>query len=151
MARIRPKDNFPKPTPPLLERTEEEKVAQAPLSVVLGGKVYEIKPLVIRDSRAWRKKLSEEIESFAGFVGVDTSDPDRFRAMVNANLVSRPDAAIDLFFGYARDLPRDEIESIATDQEIGTAFAEVLKIALPLAGGITPSMGIASPLAKPSS
>ncbi len=147
MPRIRPKDTFPKPE--VTPRTEDEIVAQAPLIVLLGGIEYEIKPLVIKESRLWRQKLSQEIEGFAEFR--DTENPDNFAALINANLVTRPEAAIDLFFAYAKDLNRDEIEATATDYELGIAFQGVLKIALPLAGGVTPAMGIASQQVKPTS
>ena len=151
MARRRPADNFPKTVLVAESRTEEEKVTQASIEVILGGKPYQIKPLVIRESREWRKRLAKEIGAFSEFVGVDTNDPEKFRALVEANLVDRADAVIDLFFAYARDLSRDEIENTATDTEINAAFVEVLKIALPLAGGVTPAMGSLSQQVKPSS
>ncbi len=38
------------------ERSEDEKLTQAPITVILGRKEYGIAPLVISASREWRKK-----------------------------------------------------------------------------------------------
>lgn len=151
MARTRPKDNFPKPVEVIPSRTDEEKVAQASVTVVLGGVPYEVKPLVIRDSRAWRKELAEQFNGLAEFVNVRSDDTERYEAAIKAALVTRPDAVIDLFFSYAKDLPKEQIEAVATDSEVADAFSEVLKIALPLAGGLSQAMGKLSQSGRPSS
>ncbi|KKM15257.1 hypothetical protein LCGC14_1697960, partial [marine sediment metagenome] len=42
-------------------RSEEDKLAKATIPMVFGGKTYEVQPLVVRDSREWRKKLAKVI------------------------------------------------------------------------------------------
>jgi len=55
-------------------------------------------------------------------------------------MVTKSDEVIDLFFSYAKTLDREEIESIATDAELATAFAEVMKVAFPLAESLPKAM-----------
>ena len=55
--------------------------------------------------------------------------------------ITMPDKVIDLFFKYAKDLNREEIEGIATDAEIAKAFEEVVKVAFPLAESLPKAMG----------
>ena len=118
-----------------MKRTEEEKVFQF-LEVTLGGQKYEIKPLVIRDSRVWRKQivdfLSTTITSLPETLDVKTDEPEKFNQVLQSALVSMPDVVADLFFGYAKDLDREEIESVATDQELAEAFVLVVSVAFPL-------------------
>jgi len=116
-----------------MERTEEQIVAQAGIDVTLGGKSYEIAPLVIRDSREWRKKVIGMIAPLPGFSKTSTDTPDDFEQALTALLVTMPDQVIDLFFEYAKDLDREDIESKATDAEIAQAFKEVIAVAFPLA------------------
>ena len=118
-------------------RTEEEKVIQAGIKVKLGGKEYEVKPLVIKEAREWRKKLSALISKLPAYVGVTTDDAKGFEEAINAMLSSMPDKMADLFFSYAKDLNRDEIESTATEEELATAIEAVMAVAFPLARSLT--------------
>lgn len=124
----------------MTERTEEQKVAQAPVVVILGGVEYSIAPLVIRDSRVWRQKVIKLIAPLPGLVNITTDDADGFGEALNQLLVIMPDQVVDLFFEYAKGLNREEIEGVATDAELRDAFAEVMKIAFPLAEAVPAAM-----------
>ena len=124
-----------------MQRSEEEKVAQAPIKVILGGNEYEIKPLVIRDSRVWRQKVVTALSTIPKHAKATTDDPEKFAEALNAMLVAMPDTVIDLFFEYAKNLDRDEIEGVATDTEVATAFEEVVGLAFPLASSLAGAMG----------
>ncbi len=123
-----------------MERTEEQKIVQAPLTVVLGGKEYYVKPLVIRDSRAWRGKLAKTLGMLPQYANVTTDTPDKFQGALNALLVAMPDQVVDLVFAYAKDLDRDEIEAVATDTEIAKAFEQIVEVAFPLARSMVGAM-----------
>ena len=123
-----------------MERTEEQKVAQASIVVTLGGKTYEIAPLVIRDSREWRKKAIALIAPLPGIAGITIDDEKGFGDALTQLLVTMSDQVVDLFFEYAKDLDKEEIEGIATDAELRDAFAEVMKIAFPLAEALPAAM-----------
>ena len=114
-------------------RTEDDKLTQASIKVIFGGKEYEVKPLVIRDSREWRAKVIKLIAPLPGLVSTTTNTPEDFGQVLTEMLVNMPDQVIELFFEYAKDLNKDEIESIATDKEMATAFEAVLQVAFPLA------------------
>ena len=123
-----------------MARTEEEKLVQAPIVLVLGGAKYEVRPLVIKESREWREKLAALISSLPQYVNVTTDAPDQFGDAVSAILVTMPDAVVDLVFLYAKDLNREEIEAVATDAEVATAFEQIVEVAFPLAKGLTGAM-----------
>ena len=116
-----------------MERTEEQKVTRAPIVVILGGKEHEIAPLVIRDARIWRAKVIKLIAPVPQLVSTKIDTPDDFSKHLTEMLVAIPDQVIDVFFEYAKDLNREEIEGIATDDEMAAAFLEVVKVAFPLA------------------
>jgi hypothetical protein len=118
-------------------RTEEEKVLQAPLKIILGGTEHDVKPLVIRDSRAWREKVSRLMGDIPKHTKPDTNDPDGFQSAMESLMVAAPNTIINLVFEYAVDLDRDEIEATATDHEMGEAFYKILEFAFPLTKTLT--------------
>jgi len=126
-----------------MERTEDQIVTQSPLIVILGGDAYEIPPLVIRDSRIWRKKIISIMAPLPGMVNktIDTDHPDEFEDVLTRLMVAMPDQVLDLFFEYAKDLNRDEIEGKATDAEMAIAFEKVVKVSFPLAESLPKAMG----------
>ena len=127
------------------QRTEEQKVARSPITVVLGGESHEIEPLVIRESRKWRAKVVEALSVIPGYAKATTDDTELFKTALNAMLVQMPDTVLDLFFDYAVDLDRDQIESIANDSEIAKAFEQVVGLAFPLAQSLVGTMVKLSP------
>ena len=115
-----------------MERTEEQKIMQEAITVSLGGKKYEVKPLVIKDSRGWRVKLVAALKSLPQQINT-TSDPTALSDNIQAMFLTMPDMAADLFFAYAKDLNREEIEAAALDSELAVAFEKVVELAFPLA------------------
>ena len=104
------------------ERSEEEKLTQSPLKVILGGKEYKVAPLVIKYSGEWRKK---SLPLIAFLIGYSRKSEEDMEDGVTELFTTKTDEIIESFFEYARDLKREEIELIATDGEIITAFMEV--------------------------
>lgn len=123
-----------------MTRTEEDKVTQAEIKVILGGEEYPIKPLVIRDSREWRREVVELISELPKFADITTDTPDEFGEALKAMLVSTPEKVAGLFFKYAKELDQEEIEAKATDTELAVAFQQVIEIAFPLAQSMTKTM-----------
>ena len=117
-------------------RTEEQKISQDPIQVILGGKEHDVKLLVIKDSREWRKGVVKLLASLPQYAKADTDDPVAFEEAMGALLNGMPDTVIDLFFEYAKDLKRSEIEAVATDLEIAEAFKKVVDVAFPLVGSV---------------
>lgn len=119
-------------------RTEDEKVMQAGIKVILGGNEYAIAPLVIRDSGEWRKKVGPWKAGLAKLASVDSDDPEKFEAALTNLMVGRIDETIDFFFDYARkliggaDIEPDKIKAIASDTEVVAAFNKVFEYAFPL-------------------
>jgi len=124
-----------------MARTEEQKLVQAPIIVVLGGQEYEIKPLVIKESRAWRAEVAKVIGLLPQMASFTTDHPDEFQAGIAAILVGMPDQVVDLVFSYAPELNREEIEEVATDAEIARAFEQISEVAFPLVRSMVGTMG----------
>ena len=103
------------------KRSEDQIVFQEPVKVIL-----------VRDSRPWRKKVVDLIAELPKYTEADTSKPDDFARSLQMLMVDSPDQIIDLFFEYAKDLDRNEIEGIATEKEISDAFEAVMTLAFPL-------------------
>ena len=122
-------------------RTEEQKIMQEPLKVILGGKECEVKPLCIRDSRLWRSKVAKVLSELPKYISVTSDNQESFEKALDALIGKLPDAVVDLFFDYAKDLNREEIEGIATDFELSKAFQEVMRYAFPLAQSLTQMLG----------
>ena len=120
-------------------RTEEDKICQSGIKVTLGGKEYEVRPLVIRESREWRAKVIKLIAPLPEYAKV-TIDTDDFEKVLTLMLVDMPDKVVELFFEYAKELNKEEIENEATDEELTKAFNEVVKVAFPLARALPETM-----------
>ena len=116
----------------MAERTEEQKVFQEPIKVILGGQEYEIKPLVIKYSRPWRKKVVDLVATLPKYAQVDTNKPEEFEQAIKLLMVESQDTIIDLFFEYAKELDQGKIEEKATEGEIAIAFQVVMNLAFPL-------------------
>ena len=129
----------------MAERTEEQKLFHDPIKIVFGCKEFEVKPLVIKESRAWRAKVWKVMVELPKTTKVSSAEPDKFEAAIKSMLVSTPDTVIDLFFDYAKDLNREEIEGIATETEMAIAWQQVAELAFPLLPGLVKTMGMAAP------
>ena len=118
-------------------RSEEQIISQAPVIVHFGGKEYKVKILNIKEAREWRSKLSAMMGQLSPAVNATTDTPEKFQDAMNSLLVEMPDKITDLVFDYARDLSREEIESVSTDAEMALAFESILEVAFPLARSVT--------------
>ena len=121
-------------------RTEEDIIVQAGIEVILGGEKYNIAPLVIKESREWRKGVVELVSVMPEYANVTTDMPDKFKEALNAIMVALPDRVIDLFFQYAKDLNREDIEATTTDAELAKGFEQEVEVAFPLAQSMTKTM-----------
>ena len=130
-------------------RSEEDKLTQKPLKVILGGKEYGIAPLVIKYSGEWRKKSMPLI---AFLIGYSRKSEEDMEDGVAELFTTKTDQIIESFFEYARELDRGEIEAIATDGEIITAFMEVFNAFVsPLSEAAVTAPGKKSAVKKASS
>lgn len=124
-----------------MERTEEQKLTQSAVVVFFGGREYPIRPLVIRESREWRQKVIKTLGTLPQLTKVTSDDPKKFNSALESLLITMPDTVVDLFFSYAKELNREEIEQIATDSEMATAWEKVVELAFPLLQGLVKTMG----------
>ena len=116
-------------------RTEEDKLLQSPLVVKLGGQDYEIKPLPIKYSVPWIKKIVSMLSEASVFSRVTTDTPDLWKDAFITLMSSNPAQIVDLFWEYARDLDKNKLEEVATSAEIMAAFEEVMTLERPLFKG----------------
>ncbi len=122
------------------KRTEDQKISRSPIKVVFNGKEYDVVPLVIKESRPWREKVVKLMGSFPKYAKATTDNPEDFEEAMKGLFVAVPDSVVDLFFGYAKGLNRNEIEAIATDTEMAEAFKQVIALAFPLMQSLPEAM-----------
>ena len=113
------------------ERTDGDKLGKLGVMVTLGASEYEIRPLVIAQSRAWRKQAAEVLDSLGAMSDLDLERAGDMISAARVFLTQTIDTLFDLLFAYAPELPRDEIENTATDEQAVTALIEVFKLAFP--------------------
>ena len=118
-----------KPAPPP-DRSEEEILLQQ-IEVTLADKPYTIKMLPIRPQAEWRKKVVPLLSGFLALGNFNTEDPAAFEAGLVSILIDTPEKVLDLFFEYARELDREEIENTATEAEVALAFKKIVAVVLP--------------------
>lgn len=99
------------------------------VKVILGGREYEIKPLAMKYSSPWRKKVISLVNSLSEYAKVTLDNPKDFSEALIQALMTMPDQMADLFFEYAKELNREEIEEVATDYEVIEAFGKVIELA----------------------
>lgn len=117
------------------ERTTGDKLKGASITVDLGGKEYEIRPLPIRPADAWLKQYQEYMQRMAKTQSINTAgaSQDEIIEGMSYMLCGSQSKMTDLFFDYAVDLKplRKEIENSATHLDIFAAMQEVLLLANP--------------------
>lgn len=127
------------------ERTEDQKMFHDPIVVTFAGIEYKIKPLPMKDSRTWRQKVHELITEYPKATKTPEGKPEEFGKAIENLMVTMPDTLVNLFFDYARDLPREEIEAAGTDTEFLVAWGQVMEIGFPLLQGLVKTIGILAP------
>ena len=104
--------------------------------VSLAGKEYEIKPMPIRQARDFREKVSKELDpilnTFSAVDQVEITTLGSLNTVFNnlREVVLRsPDHALNILCEYSPAIQEDKerIENEAYDEEVITAFVEVLK------------------------
>lgn len=122
-------------------RTEEQKISLAPVIVTLGGKEFKVRPLTLVESREWKQQAVKLLSSGYEQIKTDDTKPEKFGNAFFAFMFESTDRLVDLFFSYAKDLNREEIEKIATEEEISVAWEKVREVAFPLAQTLVETMG----------
>lgn len=111
-----------------MQRTEEQKITQAPIEVTLGTTVYPIKPLNILKARKWRILLNEKL-------GAISDSFQQKQGLISTGLAQAltqfPDKLAELMFAYAPELPSDKILDEATEEQIADAFQAIMVVAYP--------------------
>lgn len=110
------------------------------MSVTLGGREYSIRQLPLVESREWKKQIASLLAEGFRTTKITADDPEKFNEALKVFMIDAPDAMVDLFFSYAKDLDREEIESIATETEIAVAWEKVREVAFPLAQTLMQTM-----------
>lgn len=114
------------------ERTEEQILARAPIILQFGGQSYEVPVLTILKARQWREKLIAEAKEIAGALNGDTNGRDEsFFIGLGTVFLGFPEKMADLVFAYGPELPANDILESATEEELGIAFAQIMKVAFP--------------------
>jgi len=127
------------------ERSEEDILAKAPVELTVGGSKYELKPLPMKRSSAWRKQIGEfgagliipvlslmgVINKIQGPEAVDLGDGS-ILADPMLQLLDAPDLLFDLtalYCGWEGE-ERARMEDTITDRECIALFQEACNLSL---------------------
>ncbi len=116
-----------------MARTDEAVLTRQHLELTLGGEKRLVRPLVLRDSRAWKRKVAE---AFAELGALDSStlnlaDPAGVRQALELIAVTVPERITDLVLAYAPELDREWFEAHVTDEEATEALVKMLEVTFP--------------------
>ena len=115
-------------------RTDEAKLLQVPISIVLAGKDYEVPVPSYAVNRQWRLAFCEHSKKMAAVSKIDGEDPDSIVKHADAVIMDQIDGVIDLLFLASPELQeiREEIEDTATEEELLDAAQAVMEVLSPL-------------------
>jgi hypothetical protein len=111
------------------------------ITVKLAGRNYDIQPRPIREARRFREKFSSQFGRLAEALRLaPTTHVDDLGSMAglvdaaSSVLLGSIDMAMDMLCEYSADvnLDRERIEADGYDDEVITAFVEVIKLLYPL-------------------
>lgn len=112
----------------MLTRTEEQKVLKAPIVMLFGEKKYEVKPLTLTPARLWREKLNEAMAPIADSFQQSSGLVSRGLAQA---LLQFPEKMLELICAYSPELDRKTIEENATEEQLVTAWSDLMVVAYP--------------------
>lgn len=118
------------------ERTEIQKLTQEPVMVRFGNQDYEIKPLPIKAAIPWVTKVVKILSASIGLTKLKADDTASLETAMQSVMVENPLKIVDLVFEYARDLKREEIETVASSAQLMTAFERCLEFEKPFLMGM---------------
>lgn len=110
------------------------------ITVSLGGKDYVVKQLPIRKAKAWRERLKQPFSTLSSALNsadkIELTNGSDLAGLINSlsdSVIDAPDMMFELLCLYCADIAadRDVVSDNAYDDEVQTAFVEVLKLAYP--------------------
>ncbi len=117
------------------DRTEDDILSQAPITLMLGTKEYPVKPLPIKKSKEWRGKVAEVLNQMStGALSSGVLNPQTFMQGIMVAFFKFPDQVLELVIAYSPELlecQREVILDSATDEEIVVAFSRIMSVAYP--------------------
>ena len=127
------------------------------VTVMLGGKPYEVRALSIRAAREWREKFQQPFQTIAdalsGMESIELTSGKSVSTLINVlqeTLLRSPDTILSMLYAYSPEILADKarIESEAFDDEVVVAMIGVLKLAYPFGSLLNLIPG---PTSKPTS
>ena len=115
-------------------RTDEAKLLQVPISIVLAGKDYEVPVPSYAVNRNWRQAFCDYSRRIAALSKMDAEDPASIEVHAETAIMGQVDGLIDLVFLASPELQeiREEIEATATEGELLDAAEKVMEVLSPL-------------------
>jgi hypothetical protein len=113
-----------------MKRTEADILSKRPIEVTFGDKQYSIKLLTLRPARDWRRQVHQQMGNVLSSFGGDVK-PENMHTALNAAMIAFPERLLDLVMAFAPDLPREEIEENATDEQLAIAYGKLMAVGFP--------------------
>ena len=121
------------------ERSEDDVITHAPVSIRLGGETYDVKPLTLLKSSAWRKQFVGVINEITQNTTVNVSTSQDLSNGLMVLLFTFPERVQELLFAYSPELEskKEHITEHATDEEMVVAMSRIMVVAFPFIGLLT--------------
>lgn len=116
-------------------RPEADGLWANPVSFLLGGRPAMVRPLTMRESRAWKALLAEKLSATVASI---VASAESWETTLNA-FSGMTDEMLELLLAFDLDHTlgsKDDVEELATPAEITRAFTEVVQTAFPLPGDL---------------
>jgi hypothetical protein len=128
---------------PLTPRPDAEQVSRAPYTVALGSTIYQLKPLTIRASKAWKEQLRNVVGDLLDTASASADDMAEVMSQVERLLSSSDDMMLDLLANYDARIAsdREQIEETATSLQAYTALMQIVRVEFPFLGSLTALRG----------
>lgn len=116
-------------------RDEHAIIAKTPIDVKLGDKTYKVPILCLVAAAEWREKFVALVDKAGADLQGDGTGINFLRGLRGAFL-KFPEKILELLFEYAAVLKEDSeyIMANATDEQVGYAFGQVVKVGFPYSG-----------------
>lgn len=120
-------------------RPEAEQVTRAGFPVSMGARSFILRPLSIKQSKAWKAQFAEVIDGLGSTMNLEVTDLAAVMSEVSTLMSGSDDLILDLLGEYSSEIAaaREEIESTATSGDAWDALMEVLRVEFPFLRGMT--------------
>jgi len=117
----------------------------APIEMTFGQTKYKVQPLRLGAAREWREQLNDTMAPLAETFQSSIVGGGAVSQGLAQMLLQFPDKMLALILAYGPDLPKETIVAEATEEQLITAWNELLAVAFPFVGPLALMLKVIRP------